>query len=128
MEVNTMATEVHIMSVAEYFLIAEMTPSGMPMSAVRITLHMASSIVTGSRFSISVSYTHLDVYKRQAWYWAHPPQYMPNNCNLAEVEHIKNFCNIPVVCAGKMEPEVAAEEDVYKRQRYYSSWYLSNQL
>ena len=45
-----------------------------------------------------------------AWYWAHPPQYMPNNCNLAEVEHIKNFCNIPVVCAGKMEPEVAAEE------------------
>ena len=43
-----------------------------------------------------------------AWYWAHPPQYMPNNCNLAEVEHIKNFCNIPVVCAGKMEPEVAA--------------------
>ena len=49
-----MATEVHIMSVAEYFLIAEMTPSGMPMSAVRITLHMASSIVTGSRFSIAV--------------------------------------------------------------------------
>ena len=45
-----------------------------------------------------------------AWYWAHPPQYMPNNCNLAEVEHIKNFCDIPVVCAGKMEPEVAARE------------------
>ena len=45
-----------------------------------------------------------------AWYWAHPPQYMPNNCNLAEVEHIKNYCNIPVVCAGKMEPEVAAAE------------------
>ena len=45
-----------------------------------------------------------------AWYWAHPPQYMPNNCNLAEVEHIKKFCDIPVVCAGKMEPEVAAKE------------------
>ncbi len=45
-----------------------------------------------------------------AWYWAHPPQYMPNNCNLADVEHIKNFCDIPVVCAGKMEPEVAARE------------------
>lgn len=44
-----------------------------------------------------------------AWYWAHPPQYMPNNCNLAEVEHIKNFCDIPVSCAGKMEPEVAAK-------------------
>ena len=45
-----------------------------------------------------------------AWYWAHPPQYMPNNCNLAEVEHIKKLCDIPVVCAGKMEPEVAAKE------------------
>ena len=45
-----------------------------------------------------------------AWYWAHPPQYMPNNCNLEDVEHIKNFCDIPVVCAGKMEPAVAAKE------------------
>ena len=45
-----------------------------------------------------------------AWYWAHPPQYMPDNCNLADVEHIKNFCNIPVACAGRMEPVKAAEE------------------
>ena len=37
-----------------------------------------------------------------AWYWAHPPVYMPENCNLAEVEHIKNFVDIPVVCAGRM--------------------------
>lgn len=45
-----------------------------------------------------------------AWYWAHPPVYMPNNCNLAEVEHIKNYVDIPVVCAGKMTLEVAARE------------------
>jgi len=45
-----------------------------------------------------------------AWYWAHPPQYMPNNCNLADVEHIKGFVDIPVVCAGKMELDVAARE------------------
>lgn len=45
-----------------------------------------------------------------AWYWAHPPVYMPANCNLAEVEHIKNFTTRPVVCAGKMTPEVAAAE------------------
>ena len=45
-----------------------------------------------------------------AWYWAHPPQYMPDNCNLADVEHIKNFCNIPVACAGRMEPVDAARE------------------
>ncbi|MCQ2558251.1 MAG: FAD-dependent oxidoreductase [Oscillospiraceae bacterium] len=45
-----------------------------------------------------------------SWYWAHPPQYMPDNCNLKDVEHIKNFCTIPVVCAGRMDPVVAAEE------------------
>ena len=26
-----------------------------------------------------------------AWYWAHPPVYMSENCNLADVEHIKKF-------------------------------------
>lgn len=44
-----------------------------------------------------------------AWYWAHPPGYMPNNCNLDEVSHIKKFVDIPVVCAGRMTPEVAAK-------------------
>ena len=45
-----------------------------------------------------------------AWYWAHPPQYMPDNCNLSYVEHIKNFTSKPVVCAGRMDPVKAAEE------------------
>ncbi len=44
-----------------------------------------------------------------AWYWAHPPQYMPLNCNLEDVEHIKQFVDIPVVCAGRMEPAAGAE-------------------
>ena len=44
-----------------------------------------------------------------AWYWAHPPIYMPENCNLADVEHIKNYVDIPVVCAGRMAPRTAAE-------------------
>ena len=44
-----------------------------------------------------------------SWYWAHPPMYMPQNCNLDDVAHIKKFVNIPVVCAGRMEPDVAAE-------------------
>ena len=44
-----------------------------------------------------------------AWYWAHPPMYMPQNCNLEDVKHIKKFVDIPVVCAGRMTPEVAAE-------------------
>ena len=44
-----------------------------------------------------------------SWYWAHPPQYMPQNCNLSDVAHIKQFVDIPVVCAGRMEPDVGAK-------------------
>ena len=44
-----------------------------------------------------------------SWYWAHPPQYMPQNCNLEDVAHIKQFVDIPVVCAGRMEPETGAK-------------------
>lgn len=44
-----------------------------------------------------------------AWYWAHPPIYMPENCNLKDVEHIKKFVDIPVVCAGRMDPYTANE-------------------
>ena len=43
-----------------------------------------------------------------AWYWAHPPIYMPENCNLEDVEYIKTFVDIPVVCAGRLNPETAA--------------------
>ena len=44
-----------------------------------------------------------------SWYWAHPPMYMPQNCNLEDVAHIKRFVDIPVVCAGRMEPDVGAQ-------------------
>lgn len=43
-----------------------------------------------------------------SWYWAHPPMYMPQNCNLEDVAHIKSCVDIPVVCAGRMEPDAAA--------------------
>lgn len=43
-----------------------------------------------------------------AWYWAHPPAYMPQNCNLSDVAHIKKFVTIPVVCAGRMTPAEAS--------------------
>ncbi len=44
-----------------------------------------------------------------SWYWAHPPMYMPQNCNLVDVAHIKKFVDIPVVCAGRMEPDTGAQ-------------------
>ncbi|NLB48543.1 MAG: FAD-dependent oxidoreductase [Erysipelotrichia bacterium] len=44
-----------------------------------------------------------------AWYWAHPPGYMPKNCNLEDASHIKKFVDIPIVVAGRMTPKVAAE-------------------
>lgn len=44
-----------------------------------------------------------------AWYWAHPPVYMPLNCNLEDVRHIKKFTDKPVFCAGRMQPDAAAK-------------------
>ena len=44
-----------------------------------------------------------------SWYWSHPPMYMPENCNLNDVAHIKKIVDIPVVCAGRMDPEVGAQ-------------------
>ncbi len=44
-----------------------------------------------------------------SWYWAHPPMYMPENCNLDDVSHIKKFVDIPVVCAGRMDMETGAK-------------------
>ena len=34
---------------------------------------------------------------------------MPENCNLDDVAHIKKFVDIPVVCAGRMDPETGAK-------------------
>ena len=43
-----------------------------------------------------------------AWYWSHPPGYIGRNVNLKDCEHIKKFVDIPVVCAGNMDADVAA--------------------
>lgn len=42
-----------------------------------------------------------------AWFWAHPPVYMPLNCNLEDVKHISRFTSKPVYCAGRMQLETA---------------------
>ena len=44
-----------------------------------------------------------------AWYWAHPPIYMLENCNLADVEALKPYVDIPLVCAGRMSLEAGAK-------------------
>lgn len=44
-----------------------------------------------------------------AWYWPHPPVYMPLNTNLDDVAYIKQFTDAPVVCAGRMQAETAAQ-------------------
>lgn len=44
-----------------------------------------------------------------SWYWAHPPIYMPENCNLEDVEAIKDSVSVPLVCAGRMDPYVGAK-------------------
>ena len=44
-----------------------------------------------------------------AWYWAHPPVYMGENCNLDVAEEVKKHVNIPVVVAGRMNMSVASK-------------------
>lgn len=45
-----------------------------------------------------------------SWHWAHPPVYMPLNCNLKDVKHIRKFTSKPVYCAGRMQLDTASEE------------------
>ena len=45
-----------------------------------------------------------------AWYWSHPPMYMPLNCNYSEAEEVKKAVSVPVVVAGRNEPDFAAEK------------------
>lgn len=51
-----------------------------------------------------------------AWYWAHPPVYMPRLCNLDDAEYIKGFVKIPVICAGRMDDPKAAEKAVEEKR------------
>ncbi len=44
-----------------------------------------------------------------AWYWSHPPIYMPENCNLSDVAALHRVVDIPMICAGRMDPRVAAD-------------------
>lgn len=45
-----------------------------------------------------------------AWYWSHPPMYMPLNCNFKEAEEVKKVVDVPVVVAGRNEPDFAAQK------------------
>ena len=44
-----------------------------------------------------------------SWWWAHPPVYMPLHCNFPEVAYIKQFVDVPVFCAGRMEDPAFAD-------------------
>lgn len=44
-----------------------------------------------------------------SWYYAHPPVYMPLNCNLPEVRKIRPYTDKPIICAGRMQLKDAAE-------------------
>lgn len=45
-----------------------------------------------------------------SWFWAHPPMYMPKACNLEDVKKIKEVVSIPVVCAGRFDDPVLANQ------------------
>ena len=45
-----------------------------------------------------------------AWYWAHPPMYMPLACNLDDAKFIKKHVNIPVATVGRITEAWIADE------------------
>jgi len=47
-----------------------------------------------------------------SWWWAHPPVYMLEACNLDDCKYIKQFVDIPVICAGRMEDPNIGEEAI----------------
>lgn len=47
-----------------------------------------------------------------AWYWPHPPVYMPKACNLKDVELVKQWVDIPVICGGRFDDPDLAEKEI----------------
>ncbi len=47
-----------------------------------------------------------------AWYWPHPPVYMPKALNLKDVAEIRKHVNIPVICGGRFDDPKLADEAI----------------
>lgn len=47
-----------------------------------------------------------------AWYWPHPPVYMPKALNLEDVALIKKEVDIPVICAGRFDDPELADQSI----------------
>lgn len=45
-----------------------------------------------------------------AWYWAHPGPYMPQNCNLEDVAHIKSSLTFPSCAPAVWNPTLARKQ------------------
>ena len=56
-----------------------------------------------------------------AWYWAHPPIYMPKNCNLDDVAELRRHIDVPVVCAGARRRRRGHRRETYRRRRLRST-------
>lgn len=44
-----------------------------------------------------------------SWYWPHPPMYMPEGLNIADIYEVKKAVSIPVLAAGRLEDPDLAE-------------------
>ena len=47
-----------------------------------------------------------------AWYWPHPPVYMPKALNLNDVAEIRKAVSIPVICGGRFDDPALADEAI----------------
>ncbi|WP_202982809.1 FAD-dependent oxidoreductase [Sharpea azabuensis] len=47
-----------------------------------------------------------------AWYWPHPPVYMPKALNLDDVAKLRKHVNIPVICGGRFDDPALADKAI----------------
>ena len=47
-----------------------------------------------------------------AWYWPHPPVYMPKALNLDDVAELRKHVNIPVICGGRFDDPALADQAI----------------
>ena len=53
---------------------------------------------------------HVDAGCYDSWYWAHPPEYMPEACMVDMAEKVKKIVGVPVIAVGKLDRPALAEQ------------------
>src|SRR5690606_6477101 len=68
--------------------------------------------IEAAKLLVSYGYDALDVDvgSYDAWWWSHPPMYMPKGLYIPYAKRVKEAVDVPVICAGRMDnPDLALD-------------------